>query len=231
MKILAVVLARGGSKRLPGKNIRKLGNKPLIAWTINAAKNIARICDIIVSTDDPAIGKAALEAGASVPWMRPSELATDTAGTAEVALHALDWYETTNGPVDGLLILQPTSPFRTRQTIERGIDLFADSSGTTVLAVSKVHAHPAWMFRITNKRLTPFLQNRGNNLRSQDLEPLYVSNGSLYLVRPKTLRDTKSHIAEPIVPLIIESELEVLDIDMETDFKIAEALCESTCFL
>lgn len=91
MRILALIAARGGSKRLPGKNIRVLGGKPLIVWSIDAARGIPEICDILVSTDDPAIAAVCSEAGAYVPWLRPEGLATDTASSVDVALHALDW--------------------------------------------------------------------------------------------------------------------------------------------
>ncbi|NDB69694.1 MAG: acylneuraminate cytidylyltransferase family protein, partial [Methylocystaceae bacterium] len=93
MKILALVTARGGSKRLPGKNLRKLDGIPLIVWSINIAKGVDTICDILVSTDSPSIANVARDAGALVPWLRPAELATDTATSVDVSLHALDWYE------------------------------------------------------------------------------------------------------------------------------------------
>ena len=124
MKILALVTARKGSKRLHNKNIRLLGNKPLIVWTINSAKNIPEICDILVSTDDQAVMSISKDIGAYVPWLRPVDLATDTASSVDVALHALNWYESERGAVDGILLLQPTSPFRSKETIQRGIELF-----------------------------------------------------------------------------------------------------------
>ncbi len=96
MRILALITARGGSKRIPGKNIRPLGGKPLIVWSINVAKDIVGIVDILVSTDDKNILEVAKNAGALVPWSRPPELATDTASSVDVCLHALDWYEKEN---------------------------------------------------------------------------------------------------------------------------------------
>ncbi len=128
MRILAVIPARGGSKRLPRKNIRPLGGIPLIFWSINAAKGISEICDILVSTDDPEIAEVTKNTGALVPWLRPRELATDTAQSVDVCLHALEWYEKEKGKVDGLMLLQPTSPFRTRGSILRGIELFDKNS-------------------------------------------------------------------------------------------------------
>ena len=135
MRILVVITARGGSKRLPGKNIRILGEKPLIIWSIDVAKDIPEICDILVSTDDTAIASICTEAGALVPWLRPAELATDTANSIDVVLHALDWYETEKGAVDGILLLQPTSPFRTKKTVLRGIELFSKNEQQPVLGV------------------------------------------------------------------------------------------------
>ena len=119
MKILALILARGGSKRIAGKNIRKLGGKPLIQWSIDVAKRTPEIDDILISTDDEVIAEVAINQGLSIPWLRPKELSTDTATSVDAALHALDWYEKQSGMVDGLLLLQPTSPFRKKSTIQR----------------------------------------------------------------------------------------------------------------
>ena len=124
MRILALITARSQSKRLPGKNIKFLGGKPLITWSIDIAKNISEVCDILVSTDDPITAKISKDAGASVPWLRPKNLATDTSNSVDVALHALDWFETQKGAVDGILLLQPTSPFRTLEGVRSGINLF-----------------------------------------------------------------------------------------------------------
>lgn len=157
MKILALITARGGSKRLPGKNIRQLAGKPLIVWSIEAAKGISDICEMLVSTDDPAIAAVCSEAGASVSWLRPAELATDTASSVDVALHALDWYETEKGAVDGLLLFQPTSPFRNKQTIQRGIELFAEYARQPVLGVSPAQVHPMWTLKIEREYLVPFM--------------------------------------------------------------------------
>ena len=112
MKILALVTARGGSVRLPGKNLRQLGGKPLINWSIEIAQDIPEICEILVSTDNESIADISREAGALVPWLRPQEVSTNEPSSVDVALHTLNWYEAEKGIVDGLLLLQPTSPFR-----------------------------------------------------------------------------------------------------------------------
>ena len=115
MRILALIPARSGSKRVPDKNIRLLGGKPLIVWTIVMALGITGICDVLVSTDSIEIQTISSAAGAKVPWLRPDQIATDEASSVDVAIHALDWYEKECGEIGGLLLLQPTSPFRTKE--------------------------------------------------------------------------------------------------------------------
>jgi CMP-N-acetylneuraminic acid synthetase len=227
MRILALITARGGSKRLPGKNIRPLGGKPLIVWSIDVVKDIPEICDILVSTDDPAIAAICSEAGAYVPWLRPASLATDTASSVDVALHALDWYEAERGAVDGLLLLQPTSPFRTKKTVRTGIELFNKNGLQPVLGVSPTHAHPMWTLKTEGEYLVPFMQEHGFGTRSQDLPPALVVNGSFYLISPAELRARRSFVGIKTLPLLIASPQEALDIDTEWDFKMAESVSES----
>ena len=228
MKILALIPARGGSKRLPGKNIRLLGGKPLINWTIDAAQEIPEICEILVSTDDPAIASIALEAGASVPWLRPESLATDHAASVDVALHALDWYEQKNGTVDGLLLLQPTSPFRTQERIKDGVNLFKSHGYQPVIGVSPVRDHPLWTYKMKEEYVVPFLENHGFGIRSQDLPPAFVVNGGFYLISPESLREGGSFMGSQSIPLIIKSAKESLDIDTEDDFEYAEFLISNS---
>lgn len=221
MRILALIPARGGSKRLPRKNVRVLGGRPLIVWSIDAASDIPEICDILVSTDDPAIAAVCAGAGAFVPWLRPADLATDTASSVDVALHALDWYEAEKGAVDGLLLLQPTSPFRTKKTVRRGIELFSKNGQQPVLSVSPTHAHPMWTLKMDGDYLVPFMQEHGLGTRSQELPPAYVVNGSFYLISPAELRACRSFVGMKSIPLLIESAQEAFDIDTEWDFKMA----------
>ena len=222
VKILALILARGGSKRLPKKNILFLGEKPLISWSIDAAKSIPEICEIMVSTDNIEIKTIAEKFGAYVPWLRPYELATDFSSSADAALHALDWYEEAHGLVDGVLLLQPTSPFRTQQTIKEGIALFLGFNLSAVIGVSTTHSHLKWTFRIKDGVLSPFLKEHGLGTRSQNLEPVYIVNGSFYLATPKDLRKYKSFFIKESIPLVINSKIESLDINTEQDWEFAE---------
>ena len=224
MRILALIAARGGSKRLPGKNIRILDGKPLIVWSIDVARDAAEICDILVSTDDPKIAAVCTEAGALVPWLRPADLATDSAKSVDVALHALDWYERERGKVDGLLLLQPTSPFRSHETVLKGIELYSANPGYAVIGVSPAESHPMWCFRIQEGSMQPFFEHEGMHLRSQDLPPAYAVNGAFYLIAPNDLRESNFFCSGRMVPLVINEPAESIDIDTELDWLIAEAL-------
>lgn len=222
MRILAVIPARGGSKRAPGKNVRKLGNKPLINWTIDSALNTSELSAIVVSTDDPQIAEIAQSAGATVPWLRPIKLATDEAKSVDVAIHALDWYEAENGKVDGILLLQPTSPFRTNETIRNAISLFKNHEGSSIIGVSPLQNHQLYTVEKHGEFLVQYQQQKFLRKRSQNTSQIYAVNGAIYLVSPQEIRSSNSFIGSCLLPVIVESPIEALDIDTEEDFKIAE---------
>jgi CMP-N,N'-diacetyllegionaminic acid synthase len=224
VRILALITARGGSKRIPGKNIRPLGGIPLIEWSIEICEGIPEICDVLVSTDDPSIGEVARGAGALVPWQRPAELASDTASSADVAVHALDWYEAHHGAVDGLLLLQPTSPFRRHDSVVRGIELFGAHERRSVVGVSPATPHPSWCVRVDGTEMRPFIRETGTELRSQDLPPAHFINGGFYLISPADLRARRSFFLDGCVPLVMNDREESLDIDTEWDWHLAEAI-------
>lgn len=226
MRILALIPARGGSKRLPGKNIRQFGGKPLIVWSIDVCQGLPDICDVVVSTDDSGIAQIARDAGACVPWLRPAELATDTVSSKDVALHALAWYEKEKSEVDALMLLQPTSPLRSRQTVERGIELFRQHDRRPVVGISPASSHPMWCLKVQGMSMSPFMEGGGLHLRSQELPPAFAVNGSFYLISPKDLRQLQSFYSADMVPLIIDSAEESLDIDTAFDWKVAEAFCK-----
>jgi CMP-N,N'-diacetyllegionaminic acid synthase len=224
VKILALIPARGGSKRLPGKNIRNLQGKPLIVWSIEVAKGIPEICDILVSTDDPDISTVCKESGALVPWFRPAELATDDASSVDVAIHAVDWYESEKGAIDGVMLLQPTSPFRSRKTVRKGIALFKKNNLKSVLGITPCQDHPMWTLKMAKNSLVPFMTEHALGTRSQALPAAYVVNGSFYLISPAMLREKRTFVEIGATPLLIESPQESLDIDTEWDFTIAEII-------
>lgn len=221
MKILAIVPARGGSKRLPGKNVKVLGGRPLIAWTIEAALQSKAVCDVVVSTDDPAIASIATAFGATVPGLRPAHLATDTATSVDVVLHALEVYEAEHGPVDGVMLLQPTSPFRTEASIRQAVALFQANAAQSVVSVCAAASPPAWCFRLEGDSMAPILGWEHLSKRSQDLDPTYTLSGSIYLIAPKVLRDLRRFVFPGTVPLVVSDSIESLDIDTPEDWSAA----------
>lgn len=227
MRILGLIPARGGSKRLPGKNLRLLGGLPLIAWTIQAARDSGCLTEILVSTDDEAIADVARTHGAHVPWLRPADLADDVAGSADMAIHAIDAYQAEHGAIDGLMLLQPTSPFRAPDAIARAIDLFSQADGKhPVVSVSPASSHPAWSFRLSQDNLDPFLGWQAIGQRSQEQEPAWALNGSIYLISPDRLRQERSFLCPDARALTMENPGEDLDIDTALDFFLCEKMLE-----
>ena len=227
MKILAVVPARGRSKRLPGKNIKLLGGRPLIGWTIEAALQSDAACAVLVSTDDAQIGAVAQAFGASVPGLRPAHLATDTATSVDVVLHALDVYESDHGQVDGVLLLQPTSPFRTAESIRRAVALFREDVSRPLVSVCAASTHPAWCFRLEGDSMEPFLGWENLSRRSQALEPAWTLSGSIYLIAPDVLREHRRFVLPGTVPMMVYDNLESIDIDTPEDWSAALLALES----
>lgn len=227
-RLIAVIPARGGSKRLPGKNIRPLGGRPLIAWTIDVARASGCFERVVVSTDDLLIAEVARNAGADVPWLRPVELATDTAVVADAVVELLQRLKS-EGQVEptGVALLQPTSPFRSIQTIRRGCDLYRQYACESVVSVSPVSEHPYWMRKVdADLILKPFIDLKPEQAiaRSQDLPPVYIVNGLFYLAHPRTLFDTGTFYSKNTHALVIEDPLEAIDIDTIIDWKLAEAV-------
>lgn len=224
-RVLAIVPARGGSKRLPRKNIMLLGGRPLINWTIDAALDSGVCIDVLVSTDDDEIASVARSAGAMVPWLRPPELATDTASSADVIAHALALYEQAHGTVDAVLLLQPTSPFRTSETIRAAVQTYLWQSKTTcrtVVSVNPSESHPAWTFSLQEGELLPSLGWEPLSLRSQDLVPAYAINGALYVIPADDARSARPIVRPGIRPFIMTDARECLDIDTKEDWDRAK---------
>jgi CMP-N-acetylneuraminic acid synthetase len=180
----------------------------------------------LVSTDNEEILEIARALGVLAPWLRPSELSSDVASSVDVALHALDYYESAFGGVDGVLLLQPTSPFRRAKTIRSVVDSFCNGH-EAVVCVSPASAHPDWCLKIRGDRTEPFNTGDGLKKRSQDLEPAYVVNGSCYLISPDLLRAKRSFSPVGSSAVIVEDEVEAIDIDTEWDWLCAEKALEA----
>jgi CMP-N,N'-diacetyllegionaminic acid synthase len=190
MRVLGVVPARGGSKAIPGKNLADVGGVPLLAWTADAVDGSV-LTRCLLSTDDHRIADVGRTFGLDVPFLRPAELATDSASSIDVALHALETVEASGDtPYEAVMLLQPTSPFRTREDIDRAVAMLDASGADSVISVVDVGGHhPARMKRIEDGRLIdpPYAEAIENQAR-QELEPLFIRNGAIYLTRVDVLR-------------------------------------------
>ena len=221
--VLTLIPARGGSKGLPGKNIRPFLGKPLIAHTIDAAREARVAGRIVVSTDDPQIAEVSRSHSAEAPFLRPQEIAADVSPVLAAALHAVDWFiQNESWEPRWLLLLQPTSPLRTANDIRNAFDLMRESEADAVVSVSDTKSHPYWVKTLTaDGFLRPFVDGQTSPDRRQDLPPAYALNGMLYLVRISTLREEGAFCPLRTLPLIIPSS-RAFDIDTEQDFLIAE---------
>lgn len=224
--ILALIPARGGSKGIPKKNIKPLLHKPLISYTIESAKQSRYIDRVIVTTDDAEIARISREWGAEVPFMRPKELAADdTPGIAPV-LHALTWLEKEEGFAPGyVVLLQPTSPLRNTDDIDRAIETLFAQEGTTLISVSESKDHPFWMQTIEEGCLKPFMDADVKNkyYRRQDLPKVYRFNGAIYMAGTEYLLANQSFFSERTVPYLMPRERSI-DIDDAVDFQLAELI-------
>jgi CMP-N-acetylneuraminic acid synthetase len=178
----------------------------------------------LVSTDQEGIADIARHAGATVPWLRPEYLSSDTASSVDVSLHALDWYESQHGTVDGLLLLQPTTPFRRPEQLMRGLQLHASHARRAVIGVAPAASHPMWCFKLAGDSLQPFIEGTSHLQRSQDLPAAYVLSGAFYLIQPNQLRSQRTFCPEDVVPLVVDDPLASIDIDSEWDWRVAESM-------
>ncbi len=217
LKVLAVVPARGGSKGLPRKNIRDLAGRPLIAWTLAAARQSRYIDRCIVSTDDPEIAEVARAEGGDVPFMRPSALAGDTADTNSVLRHAVEQL----GGYDILVTLQPTSPLRIAADIDQALETARRYDARACVSVSEPAKSPYWSYRIgEDNRLLPLMDPQYATQRRQDLPPAYVLNGAVYVMQIDWMLQHRGDICAAAVPYIMPPERSI-DIDSAFDLEIA----------
>ena len=183
-RVLALIPARGGSKGLPRKNIRILGDRPLIAWPIRAALASKYIDQVIVTTDDQEIAGIAEEYGAEVPFLRPSELAADSAPSSAAIMHAISFLERNDNDFDIIILLEPTSPLTDGFDIDNALEKFVTSNGKSLVGIGMIEdMHPEFCVSINHgKFLSPYINSKfGAVKRRQDIEKLYFFDGSLYI--------------------------------------------------
>lgn len=227
MRVLALIPARGGSKRLPGKNIRPLLGVPLIGWSGRFAATCPFFDRVILSTDDPTIAETGRSEGMEVPFLRSKALATDTATSTEVALHALDAAEARDGRYDALALLQPTSPFRRTASWEAAHEAL-HAGAPAAIGVAPTVKPPQHSFVLENGTITPLFPG-SLPLRGQDLPLTVHITGGLYLIRTEVLRDTGGFFPQGTAPVLCDHPLDAVDIDTTADFELAEWLAERYC--
>lgn len=223
MKILVIIPARGGSKGIPHKNIKPLNGKPLIHYTIDEAREIVDDEDICVSTDDPEIIKCVEDYGLKVPFVRPAELATDTAGTYEVLLHALNYCEQKGKHYDAVLLLQNTSPFRTAGHVKEALNLYTPDVDM-VVSVKECAANPYYcVFEENEEGYLHVCKGDGNIFRRQDAPKVYEYNGAIYIMNAKTLKSTHMHKMQKRVKYVMDDRSS-FDLDTMWDWQMAEMM-------
>jgi N-acylneuraminate cytidylyltransferase len=220
LECLGLITARRGSRGLPDKHLRPLGGRPLVAWTFDAALGSRMLTRLVLSTDDDRIIALAEAAGIEVPFHRPASLAADETPHLDVVRHALDWYAADAGAMPRwLVLLQPTSPFRTARDIDDAVAR-AEKRSAAVVGVCECQEHPARCYRIEAKGLMPF-DARWHGARRQDLPPVYRVNGAIYVSRPDQLLQTGQFVPPGALPYLMPVTRSV-DIDTEADLAWAE---------
>lgn len=227
-RILAIVPARAGSKRLPNKNVLKLSGQPLISWTLKEAKKSQYITDIIVSTDCDKVADIALAEGVDVPFMRPAHLATDSTRNKDVVKHLMEALAEQGKTYDYFMLLQPTSPLRSVEDINNAIEKCQSLNADAVISVCHSEYSPLWATELDEHGdLSAFLQQNVVNKRSQQLPDFYRLNGAIYLVAvDRFLREGNYFFKDNVYASIMPS-IRSVDIDNEFDFKLAEFLMTS----
>ncbi|MAW84564.1 MAG: CMP-N-acetylneuraminic acid synthetase [Crocinitomicaceae bacterium] len=225
MKPLVLIPARGGSKGLPAKNIKILNGKPLIHYTIEAARQVFSDNEICVTTEDFEIKNIVEKTGLKVPFIRPLELATDIATTQDVILHAIKYYNQIDYFPDIIILLQPTSPFRRAQHIREAISLY-DQEIDMVVSVKKTHSNP--YFNLFEESKEGFLEKskKGNFNRRQNCPIVYELNGAIYVINPKVVKSKLISRFKKVKKYVMDDESS-LDIDTAFDWKIAETLIQN----
>jgi N-acylneuraminate cytidylyltransferase len=214
-KVLALIPARGGSKELPGKNILRVNGRPLLDWSVAAARGSRYIDRIVLSSEDEAIMAAAHECGCEVPFRRPTELASDTAATIDVVMHALDVLP----EYDIVVLLQPTSPLRIADDIDGTLERLVLHNASSCVSVAEAEQSPYWMYLLDDAQiLRPIVDVPPDVVRRQDLPTAYLLNGAVYAADTARLRATRKLVNPDTVAFVMPQERS-LDIDTAADFK------------
>lgn len=227
-KILCTILARGGSKRLPGKNIKLLNGVPLIGYAIRAAKGSSYIDRIIVSTDDENIARVAKNEGAEVPFIRPAEIAADTTLVIDAVQHTITYLrENESYTPDAHVLIQLTSPFVQKEDIDAAIDTFFKTGAHSCVSVCEITDRPELMYRRAGERITPFVESIPSQ-RHQDMPELFRLNGAVYVTNMEVLMEKGLIYDNADCAAVVMPRERSVDIDTPFDFALAEALLKKT---
>lgn len=225
--MLAIIPARGGSKGLPGKNIRLLNGKPLIQYTVEAALNAKTIDNVIVTTDDADIANVARNAGADIPFMRPADLASDTASAVDVYLHAVDFMmEKMNTNISKFMVLLPTAPLRSDHHIDEAVNLFQREGADTLISVKEADIPPSWYMNMDDRKR---INNAGFGIKGalvsnrQINDTFYIPNGAIYILDYDLLKTQRTYYSNNTVGYVMQRS-DSVDIDTIEDFDYAEFL-------
>jgi CMP-N,N'-diacetyllegionaminic acid synthase len=224
--VIGIIPARGGSKGLPGKNIRNLAGRPLIAWTIERALSSEYFDRVIVNTDDRDIACVAERCGAEVPFLRPEELAHDRTPMMDVVRHTIDYFREINTKFDYTALLEPTSPLRKPDDIDRAIKQLIDreKEADSLVSVGEVHLeHPSIMKKVSEGKLTPYEVDTGIVTRRQELEEVYFPYGVIYLTKTDKLLEHGTFYLNNTIPYFIE-RWQNYEVDDIYDFIAIEAV-------
>lgn len=225
MRVLAIIPARGGSKRLPGKNVKPLLGKPLISWTIDFARSLSWMTELEVSTDSSDIASTCIANGIRVERLRPVELATDEATSVDVALELLQWLESQGKFFDVVALMQPTTPVRYAERWDIAYQILKNNECDGVVGVSPSEVHPYLHFKKDqNGFLDPWVNNSTGATRAQDYPFSCSLNGSLYMIKVDALKEQRTFFPKKCMPVMCSDQVENIDIDTLFDWRVAEML-------
>ncbi len=225
-KILALIPARGGSKGIPKKNIKPLLRKPLITWTIDQAQKSKYISRVFVSTEDKEIAAIAKKSGVEIPFLRPEEFAQDNSPTSDAIIHSLDTFEKMGEYYDIIIILEPTSPLRKNEDIDKAIETYLQNSlsSESLVSIGEVQLENPYVMKIIeNGHVTTFLENKQNFYQRQQLPTIYFPYGVIYLSTVKAFRECGTFYQKTTIPYKIE-RWQNYEIDDIYDFYCVEAI-------
>ena len=228
MSFLVIIPARGGSKSIPRKNLRVVAGKPLIVWSIEQAVDAKLVDRVVVSTDDEEIAEVARRAGAQVPFLRPAELATDTAPTEPVMLHALDWLEQHDGyRPEGVVLLQPTCPVRRPGTVDGAIQRLIERTADSLVGVREIH--PFLWQGIESPKASYDFMNRPRRQDVAEADQTFEETGAMYITRTEFLRRSRNRLGGKIALFCMGGD-ESWDVDAEADLIVVDALLSKEVF-